>query len=158
VVRRPLLTEGAAAGAVRRSFVDTSRSAALASPANREVSVRLAHLRRVVGVASIAAVVAGSLIAVQAPGAAAAVPLSISIRGKHFVNGAGHVVRLLGVNHTSAEYGCVDGFGYDDGHFTAADAAAIASWKATAVRVPLNEDCWLGINGQPTAPRARTHR
>ena len=32
-----------------------------------------------------------------------------------------------------------------------ADAAAIASWHATAVRVPLNEDCWLGINGQPNS-------
>jgi endoglucanase len=108
------------------------------------------HLRRVAAATSVAAVVAGSLIAVETP-AAAAVPLSIAIKGNHFVNGAGHVVRLLGVNHTSAEYGCVDGFGYDDGHFTDADAAAIASWKATAVRVPLNEDCWLGINGQPNS-------
>ena len=37
---------------------------------------------------------------------------------------AGQTIRLLGVNHTSAEYACVDGFGYDDGHFDAADAAA----------------------------------
>ena len=113
--------------------------------------MRLGHLRRLVAVASIAFVAAGSSIAVATPGSATTVPLRISIKGKHFVNGAGHVVRLLGVNHTSAEYGCVDGFGYDDGHFTGADAAAIASWKATAVRVPLNEDCWLGINGQPNS-------
>ncbi len=77
--------------------------------------------------------------------------LSISISGKHFVNGAGQTIRLLGVNHTSSEYGCVDGFGYDDGHFDNADAAAIASWHANAVRIPLNEDCWLGINGQPNS-------
>jgi hypothetical protein len=83
------------------------------------------------------------------PGRAATVPLSISIAGNHFVNGSGHTVRLLGVNHTSSEYACVDGYGYDDGHFDAADAAAIASWGADAVRIPLNEDCWLGINGQP---------
>src|SRR5580698_1418632 len=82
---------------------------------------------------------------------AAATPLSIRIVGNHFVNGAGHRIRLLGVNHTSAEYGCVDGFGYDDGHFNNADAAAIASWGANAVRIPLNEDCWLGINGQPNS-------
>jgi endoglucanase len=85
------------------------------------------------------------------PSRAANVPLSISIVGNHFVNGSGHTIRLLGVNHTSAEYGCVDGFGYDDGHFDAADAAAIASWGADAVRIPLNEDCWLGINGQPNS-------
>ena len=85
------------------------------------------------------------------PGKAADVPLSISISGNHFVDGAGQTVRLLGVDHASFEYGCVDGFGYDDGQMDDDDAAAIASWHATAVRVPLNEDCWLGINGQPNS-------
>ena len=85
------------------------------------------------------------------PAKAAKTHLSISIVGNHFVDGSGHTIRLLGVNHTSAEYGCVDGFGYDDGHFDNADAAAIASWGANAVRIPLNEDCWLGINGQPNS-------
>jgi len=85
----------------------------------------------------------------QTPSRAASVPLSIAIQGNHFVNGAGQTIRLLGVNHPSSEYACVDGFGYNDGHQDAADAAAVASWDANAVRVPLNEDCWLGINGQP---------
>jgi endoglucanase len=86
----------------------------------------------------------------QLPGSAAAdTPLSIAISGNQFVNGAGQPIRLLGVNHASFEYGCVDGFGYNDGHMDDADAAAIASWNADAVRIPLNEDCWLGINGQP---------
>jgi endoglucanase len=86
-----------------------------------------------------------------APGRAAAVPLSIAVRGNHFVNGSGQTVRLLGVNHASFEYACEEGWGYNDGHMDAGDAAAIASWLATAVRVPLNEDCWLGINGQPNS-------
>jgi endoglucanase len=30
-----------------------------------------------------------------------------------------------------------------------ASIAAIASWHVNAVRIPLNEDCWLGINGAP---------
>ncbi len=85
----------------------------------------------------------------ETSGRAADVPLSIAVQGNHFVNGAGQTVRLLGVNHASFEYGCVDGFGYNDGHMDDADAKAIASWHTTAVRVPLNEDCWLGINGQP---------
>ena len=85
------------------------------------------------------------------PALASASPLSIRIEGNHFVNGEGQTVRLLGVDRTSSEYGCVDGFGYDDGHFDDADAAAIAGWNANAVRVPLNEDCWLGINGQPNS-------
>jgi endoglucanase len=87
----------------------------------------------------------------QAPGRAATVPLSIAVRGNHFVNGSGQTVRLLGVNHASFEYACEQGWGYNDGHMNAADATAIASWHATAVRVPLNEDCWLGINGQPNS-------
>ena len=78
-------------------------------------------------------------------------PCRSAISGNHFVNGAGQTIRLLGVDRTSSEYGCVDGFGYDDGHFDDADAAAIASWGANAVRIPLNEDCWLGINGQPNS-------
>jgi endoglucanase len=110
-------------------------------------------LSRRLGSVSLALLAIGCAIAFSlfggAPGKAAVVPLSISISGNHFVNGAGQTVRLLGVNHASFEYGCVDGFGYNDGHMDQADAAAIASWHANAVRVPLNEDCWLGINGQP---------
>jgi endoglucanase len=102
----------------------------------------------VAAVAGVACALVMSLLA-QTPSHAATVPLSISIQGNHFVNGAGQTIRLLGVNHPSSEYACVDGFGYNDGHQDAADAAAVASWDATAVRVPLNEDCWLGINGQP---------
>ncbi len=104
----------------------------------------------VLAVAGIACAIA-VLVLVQAPSRAAAVPLSIAIQGNHFVNGAGQTIRLLGVNHPSSEYACVDGFGYNDGHQDDADAAAIASWNANAVRVPLNEDCWLGINGQPNS-------
>jgi hypothetical protein len=100
------------------------------------------------------ALAGGALLALLAGGGsghAASVPLSIAVQGNHFVNGAGQTVRLLGVDHPSMEYACVDGYAYDDGHFDAADAAAIASWKANTVRVPLNEDCWLGINGQPNS-------
>ncbi len=101
-------------------------------------------------VAGVACAIAVSALAPVA-GEAATLPLSISIQGNHFVNGAGQTIRLLGVNHPSSEYACVDGFGYNDGHQDAADAAAVASWNANAVRVPLNEDCWLGINGQPNS-------
>jgi endoglucanase len=90
------------------------------------------------------------MLVVQAPGTAAAAPLSIAVQGNHFVNGAGQTVRLLGANHPSFEYACAFGYAYSDGNTDARDAAAIASWHATAVRVPLNEDCWLGINGLPS--------
>jgi endoglucanase len=80
---------------------------------------------------------------------AAAAPLSISVSGNHFVNGEGQTVRLVGVNHPSFEYACHYGYALNDGHFDDADAAAIASWNASAVRIPLNENCWLGLNGEP---------
>jgi endoglucanase len=82
------------------------------------------------------------------------VPLSIAIDGNHFVNGTGQTIRLLGVDRPGTEYACEEGWGDSDGDDSAAaaaaDAAAIASWDANAVRVPLDEDCWLGINGQPS--------
>jgi hypothetical protein len=90
------------------------------------------------------------LLLAQAPVRADGVPLSIRIEGNHFVDGAGQTIRLLGVDHASSEYACVDGYGYNDGHQDDADAAAIAAWHANAVRIPLNEDCWLGANGQPS--------
>ena len=34
-----------------------------------------------------------------------------------------------------------------DGPNDAASVAAIKSWRTNAVRIPMNEDCWLGING-----------
>jgi Cellulase (glycosyl hydrolase family 5) len=79
--------------------------------------------------------------------------LSIAIAGNHFVNASGQTVRLLGVDHSGTEYACEQGWGYSNGVDSpadaAADAAAIAAWHANAVRIPLNEDCWLGINGEP---------
>ena len=117
----------------------------------RSVGDRNRHLHRrlATGLIAVAAAVLPSL--AGAPAGAAAAPLSISIQGNHFVNGSGQTIRLLGVNHPSSEYACVDGYGYNDGHQDDADAAAIASWNANAVRVPLNEDCWMGINGQPNS-------
>jgi endoglucanase len=101
----------------------------------------------------VAAVLVGG-VAGQGSGRAATVPLSIAVQGNHFVNGAGQTVRLLGVDQPSLEYACQEGYAYDDGLMDAPDAAAVASWHATAVRLPLNEDCWLGINGQPIATQA----
>jgi endoglucanase len=84
------------------------------------------------------------------PGVAAAKPLSISVNGNSFVNGAGQTVRLLGVDRPGTEYACEQGWGYSSGPIDAADAAAIKAWNVNAVRIPLNEDCWLRLNGQPS--------
>jgi hypothetical protein len=71
--------------------------------------------------------------------------------GNQLVNGAGQAVQLHGVNRSGAEYACIQGWGIFDGPADAASVQAIASWHTNAVRVPLNEDCWLAINGAPAA-------
>lgn len=55
--------------------------------------------------------------------------------------------RALGVNRSGTEYACAQGYGIFDGPSDAASIQAMASWHINTVRVPLNEDCWLGING-----------
>jgi len=82
--------------------------------------------------------------------ARAGTPLSIVVSGNHFVNGAGATIRLLGVDVPSTEYACDQGWGYSSQPLTVTAADAIASWHADAARVPLNEDCWLGLNGEPS--------
>ncbi|MGA8208009.1 MAG: cellulase family glycosylhydrolase [Candidatus Dormiibacterota bacterium] len=71
---------------------------------------------------------------------------SVHVVGNHLVNQAGDTIRLLGVNRSGTEYTCLSSgiFYGPTGH---ASIEAMTSWDITAVRIPLNEDCWLGING-----------
>jgi Cellulase (glycosyl hydrolase family 5) len=49
-----------------------------------------------------------------------------------------------GANWPSFEYACSEGWGYSQDDDTAAAATAMASWQINTVRIPLNENCWLG--------------
>ncbi len=60
--------------------------------------------------------------------------------------------QIRGVNRSGTEFACVQTGRLFDGPSDDASLAAIASWGANAVRIPLNETCWLGING--VAPAA----
>ena len=82
--------------------------------------------------------------------AVSAATLSIQVRGNHLVNQNGKVIRLLGVDRSGAEYECVTTHQVFDGPSSAASVQTMVSWHINAVRVPLNEDCWLGINGVVT--------
>jgi endoglucanase len=76
--------------------------------------------------------------------------LAIRVSGNRLVNSSGAAVTLHGVNRSGTEYSCVQGHGIFDGPSDDASIAAIASWHGVnAVRLGLNEDCWLGINGFP---------
>jgi Cellulase (glycosyl hydrolase family 5)/FG-GAP-like repeat len=80
----------------------------------------------------------------------AASALSVRVQGNQLVDGDGNFLRLLGVNRSGSEYKCVDGDGIFDGPVDSTAIAAIKAWHINAVRVPLNEDCWLGINLPPS--------
>jgi endoglucanase len=76
---------------------------------------------------------------------AAATPLTIKVQGNRLVDGSGRTVRLLGVNRSSFEYACAQGWGMNHGPTDAAAIAAMKAWRINAVRLPLNEACWLGL-------------
>jgi endoglucanase len=108
-------------------------------------------------------VVAGALLGAGSAGAGSlsvarsgARSAGLRVRGTKLVDGpgSGHPVALRGVNRSGLEYACIQGWGFfDSPHPQRIDdprmIAAIKSWDVDVVRVPLNEDCWLGVN----APR-----
>src|SRR2546425_1665498 len=117
---------------------------------------RLPRIVASIGAAALA-VLAAALSAGPPIGAQAA-GLSVRIVGNHFVDGSGRTVRMLGVNRSGSEYACMANWAIFDGPSDNASIAAMASWNIDAVRVPLNEDCWLGINGAPAALSGASYR
>ncbi|GGX90766.1 cellulose binding domain-containing protein [Streptomyces anandii] len=79
------------------------------------------------------------------PGPGGAAP-ALHVAGDKLVDADGRTRRLLGVNRSGAEFMCVQGRGIFDGPVDDAAIAAIAGWKANAVRIPVNEECWLGLS------------
>ncbi|MFE9448509.1 cellulose binding domain-containing protein [Streptomyces sp. NPDC006739] len=71
---------------------------------------------------------------------------ALHVSGSKLVDAAGRTRRLLGVNRSGGEFMCVQGKGIWDGPVDDAAIRAIADWKANAVRIPLNEECWLGLS------------
>lgn len=95
--------------------------------------------------------------AVLVPSGAAAKP-NLRVAGNKLIDGPGrgHRVVLRGVNRSGLEYACIQGWGFfDSPHPDRIDdpamIAAMQSWRINAVRVPLNESCWLDV----AAPRGR---
>lgn len=73
----------------------------------------------------------------------------IGVDGNHLVDGAGKPILLHGVNRAGTEFKCVHREGFFEGPADMASIEAIERWHVNAVRVPLNESCWLGINFVP---------
>ena len=82
-----------------------------------------------------------------------AVSLSTGLHvvGNQIEDSNGNVFVPRGVDRMGTEYACrasSDPSDFD-GPVDQTAVSAMLTWDINAVRVPLNEDCWLGINGEP---------
>lgn len=102
-------------------------------------SARIRH------VALASSLICGSITAIRQTTAAAA-GTGLHVQGNQLWDGNTAVV-LHGVNRSGPEYACRKGPSFADGPTDAASLRPIAAWHLNAIRIPLNEDCWLGING-----------
>lgn len=74
----------------------------------------------------------------------------LHVFGNQIMMSNGKALVYHGVNRSGSEYHCTQkGKSTFDGPSDQASITAMLTWKITIVRVPLNEDCWLGINGEP---------
>jgi hypothetical protein len=82
----------------------------------------------------------------------------LHVSGNRILDGHGRRVTLRGVNRSGTEYACIQGWGIFDGPSDDASVRAMASWQVNFVRVLINEDCWLGINGVKPSLGGATYR
>jgi endoglucanase len=75
---------------------------------------------------------------------------ALHVSGNRLLTASGATYRLLGVNRSGGEFACIQGNGMWDGPMDQASVTAIRSWKVRTVRVPLNEECWLGTGDVPS--------
>lgn len=75
---------------------------------------------------------------------------TLHVDGDRLVDGLGNTVVLHGADRSGTEYECLGGQIFDGPHDDAS-LDRMLDWNLRTVRVPLNEDCWLGINGAPAA-------
>jgi endoglucanase len=79
------------------------------------------------------------------------VPAGLHVVSNVIIDGQGNEVLLHGVNRSGAEYSCITNSGIWDGPGNATHADLVRmtdimlTWHINAVRVPLNEDCWVGV-------------
>src|SRR5690242_16802579 len=112
-------------------------------------------LRRGVMVIGIFALLTGAAaiaINLRAPrvGAAAVAP-NLRVSGTGLVDASNNPVFLHGANYSGGEYACIQGWGIFDGPSDQTFVNGLLSAHVNAIRLPMNEDCWLAINGVPAA-------
>jgi len=83
---------------------------------------------------------------------------SLKVQGNQLIDTTrGVPVVLHGVDRMGSEYNCPwSGSTIFDGSVNNTTIDAMLSWHINIVRLPLNEDCWLGINGAMDAQTYQT--
>lgn len=84
---------------------------------------------------------------------------NLKVSGNKLVDASGNTVILHGVDRSGTEFACVQpGNLIFNGPNDQTSVTAMKSWKINSVRIPLNEDCWLGINGLPPSVSGQPYR
>jgi endoglucanase len=155
----------ATASRTRRKPIDDSAEAAGPNPLHRLLR-QLVTRRKGLGVIALAAgIVAGSLLTVfsmssvtSSPASSAALVATsprpprvhygtapqLHVAGNKLISADGQQVVLHGVDRSGTEYECVQDHGIFDGPSNVRSIDAMKAVGVNAVRVPLNEACWLG--------------
>lgn len=103
--------------------------------------------RTLIAVGGIAALVGLVVLAILLTGAERGRrgPLpGLRVSGNRLLDADGRPLHVAGINRSGSEYACVQGRGIFDGPVDDASISVMAAWGINAVRIPLNEDCWLG--------------
>jgi endoglucanase len=122
------------------------------------------HLRRrrvvTAGCLLVLAVAVSVAVTVAAGGSAArrSSDPAVHVVGNSLVDANGRPLRLLGVSLSGPEYACIQGLGIFAGPTDARSIAAMKAWRINVVRVPLNEQCWLGTGASPAAYSGAQYR
>ncbi len=116
-------------------------------------------MKRFASAGCAAVAMAAAAVALAGVSTAASGPPTIRVQGRQLVDGSGRAVQLRGVNRAVFESRCTyDDTGFNDGPVDQASVTAMKSWKMNAVRVTLNDQCWLGVNGLPAGGNAAGYR
>jgi endoglucanase len=118
-------------------------------------AVHMAHRTRTRALWTSLFTVIGLLFVLSSPARAT---MAIHVSRGQLVDAQQRPIRLLGVNFSGAEYACIQNRGIWSAPTDRSAIEAMAAWHINVVRIPLNEDCWLGIDGAPEAYSGGAYR